>query len=255
MKRIFPVLISLSILTILSGCKKADKQISNSNYIELTLTDSTFEDLSLNKKWHITNKRICVIFGYDFNTPEIVNEILSLLNTKYGLAEDGGLIYPVVYPSDFKHGTKAYPSDLTTVLQNDDLDLQGVIILGAPENTHIAFARNQDKWNQQVPYPIIALFPQDDVLGIESTCDIVLDKGQTAALSGEITNEEVEGQFISEAPEVLIETIDYIQNLDFSLPRNTQIQNHLLQMLKGRKVHHYTDPETGLQSINHCVLN
>lgn len=258
MKKLIPILATLSTLSFLislSGCKKADTHNTDSNFIDLTLSEGTYKDLTLNQKSQLTNKRICVVFGYDFNSAEIVSQMLSILKEKYGLHEDGGLIYPVVYPSDFKHGTKAYASDFTALLQDDSLDLQGVVILGAPENTHTALARNQDKWNQMVPYPIIALFPQDDILGLESTCDIVLDKSQTSGLSGEISSEEIEGQLIAEAPEVLVETINYMQTLDFSLQRNSKIQSHLLQMLKGRKFHHYTDPETGLQSINHFILN
>ena len=131
----------------------------------------------------------------------------------------------------------------------------GIVIVGAPENTHIALARNQDNWNQEVPYPVIALFPQDEVLGLEATCDIVLDKGQTTSLTGEMASTEVESQLIEETPEVLVETINYIQSLNYSLEKNSSIQVHLMQMLKNKNIHHYIDPESGLQSINHFILN
>ena len=68
-------------------------------------------------------------------------------------------------------------------------------------------------------------------------------------------SEEIANQLIEEAPEVLVETIKYIQDLSYSLEKNSTIQTHLVQMLKNKNIHHYIDPETGLQSINHFVLN
>ena len=203
----------------------------------------------------MTNKRVIVLFGYDFNNEDVKADLLSVLSENFGLAEDGGLIYPITYPEDFKHGVRGYASDFAAFLQSDDLDLAGVVLLGAPENTRIALARNQDKWNQEVPYPVVALFPQDDVLGIESTCDIVVDKGQTAGLTGEIAPEESDGQIHQNAPEIIVETIKYIQILDGAPSRSNELQKHMAQMLEGFQFHHYTDPESGLLSINHFVLN
>ena len=176
------------------------------------------------------------------------------MQQNFGLDEDGGLIYPLSYPDDFKHGTRGYASDFASILQSNELDLAGVVLLGAPENTHTALAKNQDKWEQEVPYPVIALFPQDDVLGIESTCDIVVDKGQTAGLTGELAPEESDGQIHANAPEIIIETIRYIQLLDGAPSRSNELQKHMEQMLEGYQFHRYTDPESGLMSINHFVL-
>ena len=238
-----------------NSCKKNQKK-NDSNSVDLTLNN--VEELSLQndpQKWHVTNKRVCVLFGYDFNNPEIKESLLELMQQNFGLDEDGGLIYPLSYPDDFKHGTRGYASDFASILQSDELDLAGVVLLGAPENTHTALAKNQDKWEQEVPYPVIALFPQDDVLGIESTCDIVVDKGQTAGLTGELAPEESDGQIHANAPEIIIETIRYIQLLDGAPSRSNELQKHMEQMLEGYQFHRYTDPESGLMSINHFVLN
>ena len=246
---------------ILSGCKKKKKKKTyDSDSIELTtdISDETkaLSDLmNTNQKWHLTNKRVAVLFGYDFNNEVVKADLLAVLQENFGLAEEGGLIYPITYPEDFKHGVRGYASDFAAILQSDELDLAGVVLLGAPENTHVALARNQDKWNQEVPYPVVALFPQDDVLGIESTCDIVVDKGQTAGLTGEIAPEESDGQIHQNAPEIIVETIKYIQLLDGAPSRTKELQKHMEQMLAGFQFHHYTDPESGLLSINHFVLN
>lgn len=243
-------------LFCLNSCKKQKKLNKESIPLDITISKSNPNELiSEPQKWHTTDKKICVMFGYDFNKPEVYEPIIEQLQKKYGLEEYGGLISPVIYPIDFKHGVRSYASDFLAYLQDDSRNFIGVIVLGAPDNTHSALARNQDKWNREVPYPVIALFPQDDVLGIESTCDIVLDKGQTANITGEIQQEETEGQFIEDAPDILMETINYILCLNYALPKDSTVQAHILQMLNGRNIHHYLDPETGLQSINHFVLN
>lgn len=241
---------------MLTGCKKKSNQIADEEIINLTISNGNNQDLiDEPQKWHLTNKKVCVVFGYDFNESEITQELISLLKENFGLAEDGGLVYPLVYPDDFKHGTKGYINDLVNELQSDSNDFCGLIILGAPENTHKAIARNQDKWNQEVPYPVITLFPQDDVLGLESNCDIVIDKKQSANIEGLIDQEESEGKLIAEAPEVLLKTIKYVTELNYSLKRDSSIQKHVLQMLSGLSIHHYIDPETGLKSINHFVID
>ena len=243
-------------ITLLAGSCKKNEKTDSANSIDLTLNQT--EEPVMQKtpqKWHVTNKRILVLFGYDFNNPEIKEKLLAMMKENFGLDEDGGLIFPVSYPDDFKHGIKGYASDFAAMLQDDSLDLAGVVLLGAPERTHVALAENQDKWEQEVPYPVIALFPQDDVLGIESTCDIVVDKSQTAGLTGEIAPEESDGQIHQNAPEIIIETIGYIQLLDGAPSRTQALQKHMEQMLEDYQFHHYTDPETGLRSINHFVLN
>lgn len=255
-KTLFITISSALLILSFISCKKNKTPVYDANSIDLTLSDSSTEVLiSAPNKWHTTDKRIFVVFGYDFNTPDQTSNLISVLEENFGLDSEGGLITPLIYPNDFKHGVRGYAGDLANALQESEHEVIGIVILGAPENTHTALARNQDKWNREIPYPVIALFPQDDVLGIESTCDIVIDKGQAAPLTGDVGDEETEGQLIAEAPEVLVESIRYISNLTYALPKDSSVQTHVTQMLKGRSFHHYTDPETGLKSINHFVLN
>ena len=261
MKRIiFNITISLILLTSiiqLTGCKKEKNQVPETDLLQLNVQTTLDTDIlkTNNQRWHVTNKRVCVIFGYDFNTPEAVEKFTTLLGERYGLESDGGLIFSMTYPDSFKHAPKGYASDLTAALSGTDRDLAGVIILGAPENTHTALAKLQDFWEMGVPYPIYALFPQDDVLGLESTCDFVLDKEQQADLSGDIVPEETVSQIILEAPEVLTECIDYMLDMEGPFVKDSTLPKHITQMLKNKKIHHYVDPESGIQSINHFVLN
>jgi len=245
----------VSLALFFSSCKK-DSKSYNENSLLLSLNPGNAGELtSAPQKWHITNKRICVLFGHDFNNPQIKTELLDQLKENFGLADDGGLIFPLTYPDDFKHGERGYASDFAAILQAEDLDLAGIVILGAPENTHTALAKNQDKWNLKVPYPVIALFPQDDVLGIESTSDLVVDKGQTAGITGELVTEEDEEEIYAKAPDVILKTIEYMLTLDAAPYRSTQLIKHMEQMLEGYSFHNYTDPESGLISINHFVLD
>lgn len=240
------------------ACNNQNQQQIDSDYIKLTGVASSKENL-IDKPitCKITNKRILVLFGYDFNSPEIVQELTLQLSKKFGLDSDGGLIYPIVYPTDFKHNFRDYSNEFAAILQSNERELAGVVILGAPEKTHIALAKNQDKWNQKVPYAVVALFPQDEGLGLESTCDFVLDKGQTGHFQniGENGTEEIESATIKEAPEILINTINYIQKIKGHLDCDSKIQQHAKQMFKNFKVLHYIDTETGLPSVNHFVLN
>lgn len=242
---------------IFCSCSKDDSyEAGSENAIPLELSDSSPDNLITEpQKWHITQKRICVVFGYDFNEENEINEILDILQDRYGLAKDGGLIYPLTFPDDFKSGGRSYYNNFRLILQNDIENLAGVIILGAPERTHDALARNQDFWNMNVPYPVVALFPQDDILGLESTCDIVIDKGQNANFNGEILGEDSPGISIPEASDILVQTINYIATLDGTLEKDKSLASNVLYMLKNRQIHHYTDPETGLQSVNHFVIN
>ena len=108
---------------IFSSCKKETKSY-DTNSLELTITQGNKDDLADEaQKWHVTNKKICVLFGYDFNNPVIKNSLLTLLKENFGLAEDGGLIYPLTYPEDFKHGVRGYATDFAADLQAEELDL------------------------------------------------------------------------------------------------------------------------------------
>ena len=47
---------------------------------------------------------------------------------------------------------------------------------------------------------------------------------------------------------------DYMMILNGPLKKDGSVQAHVAQMLHGKKLQYYTDPETGLHAINHFVL-
>ncbi len=249
------IIISLVFLTF--SCSKPSVQTDDNSYINLEVKKSEAVSVQVFNS-QFTYKKILVVLGYDVNSPKISSELKTQLQNLYGLTDANGINNLVTYPEDFKRGQRGYIGEFTAMLTDTEVEYAGVIILGAPEYTHIALARHQDFWNQKVPYPTIALFPQDDILGIEANCDIVIEKAQPLQMDGEPLSEEVENQLIEEAPNLLIHTINYFLYMDESntcFERTESLKNHLNQMYPEYKFHNYSDPETGLQSINHFILN
>lgn len=252
-------LISLFSGLIFTSCKKEAEPLNQADIIEIELNDadieseaSIFSDIQM---WHAVNKRILVLFGYDFNYYPVADNLKVYLEKQYGLDKDDGLIYPIVYPEGFKHGGRNYSSDLFAVLNDDSVEFAGIVILGAPENTHLALARLQDVWGGKVPYPVVALFPQDEVLGLESTCDFVIDKNQNGSVKNDNDLSEENSEFLEDTPVILSNIIDYLLAVDSSFTRNSDILVHVNQALKNRSVQHFVDPESGIPSVNHFVLN
>ena len=241
----------VSVFLLLAGCsiEKQPVQIDGNVTLRETQPDSVNFDENP-QLWHATNKKICVLYGYDYNSPEFIKETNKMLFEKYGSAEDDGLILPVVFPDDLKKGTKVYITNLTYLLE--DVELQGIILLGAPEGTHYAIARLQDSWGGTLPYPVFSLFPQDDILGIEDSSDFVLDKAQKADING-LINEEEQSE-IKEIPLIIDNCVRFISYSDSAFEKNSKLYEVVKKVCKDLKVERYSDPDTGLISINHFVL-
>jgi|WetSurMetagenome_2_1015567.scaffolds.fasta_scaffold22066_3 hypothetical protein len=226
----------------------------------LDLTDPKVKDAGSDKDdlklptqlWHFSDKRVCVLFGYGYNTKETAGVMAASLIRRYGSDENGGLILPLVYPDDFKHGKKDFAYELEARLEKHEIC--GIVLLGAPENTHYALARLQDDYDEYTPFPVFSFFPQDDVAGMESTADFVVDKAQEADLNGALKNESE--QITEQAmPQILVNAVQYVMLPESELARDKTLFTHVQTILGKRKVSHYVDPETGLQSINHFILN
>ena len=157
-----------SLIFILFICSiliiSCSKDFASSAIVEGTVVLSDTDiDLSENampvQMWHQTNKTLCVLIGYGYNTPELSEQIINLLATNFGLKEDNGLILPLVYPNDFKRGNKYYISELKNILK--DKDLCGIILLGAPEGTNNAILRIEDLYGGIKAFPVFSFFSQD----------------------------------------------------------------------------------------------
>jgi len=255
----FFLLISICTVLFFVSCKKATEPVNEADIFEIRLNDADLKNedtlFTDTQMWHAGKKRILVLFGYDFNNYPVMDNLKAYLEKVYGLDKDDGLIYPIVYPEGFKHGGRNYSSDLFGVLNDDSVEFAGIVILGAPENTHLALARLQDAWSGSVPFPVVALFPQDEILGLESTCDFVIDKNQNGSVKNESDLSEENSEFVEDTPVILCNIIDYLLEMDSGFARNSDLLVHVNQALKNRSAQHFVDPESGIPSVNHFVLN
>lgn len=195
--------------------------------------------------WRGEEGTIFVLFGYGFNNETFRTDAIKKLEQAYGLTENNGLIQPVIYPDDVRNRIM----NMYDIV--NESTVKGIILLGAPENTHYMLAKLQDEWDAVPPYSVFSFFPQDDILGQEATCDFVLDYEHA---SEESVNEETEQSIDTDAEKLLVRAVKYMASLPGPLPADTDLHTHVQIIAGNRKVHRYVDSETGLQSINHFVM-
>ena len=205
---------------------------------------------------YISDKTIAVVLGHSYNDEATVSSLTQLLYLNYGLEteETSGLIKVMVYPQDFMVAGKVRLSNLYSVLE--DKKLAGLITIGAPEGLCNAIARLEDKeeandeTGNKRTYPVYSFFPQDDILGSESTSDFVLDFLQTAGITEEAADYEP-----YEVSTLLLNSVQSMINQRGPVPQDKNLQA-FVQKLAGRqkKIKPYFDSETGLQSVNHFIF-
>lgn len=208
--------------------------------------------------WRVTDKRICVLLGYDYNSHEVSSNIVDVLTQKYGAAAEGGLIVPVIFPDDFRHEDRAVNADffahLEEITSNSELKLAGVILLGAPDGTHRAIARIQDAVGSENLFPVFSFFSQDEVLGMEAVADIVVDRAQAAAIDGMVDAEY--SQLVEEdIGVVLLNTVQLQLDVGGTMEKNAKLLEYVQTIMPSHKVSHYVDAETGLRAVNHFVVD
>ncbi len=199
-----------------------------------------------NARWNGNEGIIVLLFGYGFNNEAFYTSTKKLLSEEFGLYSDGGIILPLRYPDDFRNRI----SNLYEII--NEQNVRGIIMMGAPERTHAALAKLQDDWEGQPAYSIFSFFPQDDILGEESTCNFVLEYAR--GTTDEATDGETELKIDEDAGEILCRSVNYIMSLPSPLKADSELIRHVQFIAGNRKVHRYTDSETGLQSVNHFVM-
>ena len=187
---------------------------------------------------------VCVLFGYGFNGEDFCTPALTALEAQFGLADNGGLVLPVVFPDDLRGRV----SNLREVVEKNDI--RAMILLGAPEDTHLTLVRIIEGWEGVPMFNIFSLFPQDDVLGEEFSCNFVLDFESTSDVILGDEHQRVD----DEALDVLCEAVEYAALLPYVLKVDGDLRSHVQAIAGSRKVMHYTDSETGIQSKNHFVI-
>ncbi len=208
--------------------------------------------------WYPAEKKICLVFGYGYNEKTYVQSVVDKLTAKYGFDDgspEGGLILPFVFPDDF-------PANRITRLSGmvENRELAGLIIVGAPENTNYAIANLEDEYSEQetmMPYPVYVFFPQDDVSGIEATANFVVDRSLEGGgnVDDESGKEEIVQTQVKDLDKILDNAVEYMLLTKKPLPSDENLLLHVERIMgKSYKVSRYVDPESGLQSINHFVI-
>lgn len=230
------------------GCRNNSKKNAK-NAIENT--DAVLQNL---QKWQETDKRVALVLGLGYTEDHFVEELLSVLGDEFGLDAENGLIYPLLFPDDFVYnGVKGRISSLPDILM--EKKLRAVYIVGAPEGTHRALATMQDKKETEtaLDIPVFSLFPQDDVLGIESGSDIVIDFGQFYSPSP--MSEEGGLEHLSLVPEILHSLIkkESLFDRNFSSKEKKTFLEKSLGL--AWNVETSVDLQTGLRSKNHFDIS
>lgn len=254
------LLLPLILVVLLAGCfrgKNTDENIENAVLLEpVSVSDQDMMSLRSVPGFPEPVRRVAVLFGYGYNDELFVSGMTEELALSFGLAEDGGAVVPLVFPDDFGRGSSARISLLSSLLK--EARASALVIVGAPEGTHRALAAMQDAGGGSIGFPVISLLPQDDVLGMEATCDLVLDYLPSSA-----KEEEFDGDseaFIDNVPSLVERAVYYVSLVPLdSTDGFGQTLNELTlhaRLLAGSEwtVSQYIDPETGIRPYNHFVI-
>ena len=251
MKSLF---ILCAVLVLCAGCRKDSVVEEQSPEPESTVQNDTVPEaveeavVIEEPRYDPEDGLICVLFGYGFNGEAFYSETSALLKEKYGIASENGIIMAINFPDDLK--TRI--SNLYDIISENKM--KGLILLGAPDNTHRTLTRLRDYWTQtNTPAPhIFSLMPQDDILGEESNCDFVLEYERTNSVEEE--SEESADPMDKTVQQIVIRAVRYMEELPEPLKASNELHAQVQAIVGAKKVRRYTDSETGLQSINHFVI-
>lgn len=248
-------IIIIALCCLLFSCSEKTKPGAKKAEEDAISVSTAGEDAANIKRptqlWHVSDEAVCIFFGYGYNDADFVASVTEALSAVYGASSDGGLILPIVFPDDFKRGSRSVAAELPLLV--GEKKLRGLILLGAPENTHFGIAHLQDKYDGTFPFPVFSFFSQDDLSGTEGTADIVLDKTQETGTDGIIKNES-EQTFVKEVPDFVRRSVAFMLSIDGALAKNNDLVTYLKKIVGKGKLRRYVDPESGLQSVNHFVL-
>lgn len=259
MKKYFCLVSLLLTVLLTTGCEKKQNlpvTFEGARLISpVPVTDQDMLALQDISSFVEPHRKIGIVLGYGYNDEDFVEATLQELDRSLGLAERGGAIVPYVFPDDFMRGGSARISDLTGMLEEDEV--MGLVVVGAPEGTHRVLAALQDTELNRAYYPVISLMPQDDILGIEAGSDIVIEYVPASA-----TEELVEesGAYQENVPQLIASVAYYLTLLpaDYfgGFQQDLELLTHARQLAGSQwDVSRYIDPETGLCPMNHFVID
>jgi len=243
------VLFACSVLV--TSCRKTQKINESYDSFELNIKESDSDDNLTVPAWNFSEKKICVLFGYGYNDEKFLDGIKAKLSKEFGLASEGGLVLPLVFPNDFKIAGRERISLFSDVF--DDYEISGVILLGAPENTHNVLSHLILQYDGELPFPVFSIFSQDNVLGTEYVSDFVLEKMHVSDAFSDV--EENINPSAEDSEEMILRAIKYMSLLDSPLKKDSDLIFHVQKIVgENHKVSFYVDSDTGLRSTNHFVF-
>lgn len=234
---LIPFIILLAAGAIFLGCqKKRQASIPQGERIALEDLGSDIYDLSDDTRLHYDKMgTVAVIFGWGYNDKNFVAATTDALSSFD--------ILPLTFPDDFKHGGKTYITNLTSLVSG--VELKGIVMLGAPQNTAYAITRLRDQYNGELPYPVFSLFGQEEIDAMEATSDLVLDLEANKNISDTKRPNNISS--------IIENSVRYCVYSDSAFQRDTTLLN-LAKMIAGDSVTPYIDKATGLKSVNHFIL-
>jgi hypothetical protein len=257
--RKFTVLCIAALLAVAAGCSRNNKtQEGAGDYLVVTPTPAPPQNRAAQPQAESpvhyvfdipAAKRIAVIFGYGYNEDAFVSGALAYLKSLFACPADAKIILPLVFPGDWN---AVRISSLGDKLEG--LDLAGIVTLGSPERTHSALAAFQERTGGG--YPVISLFPQDEILGTEALSDLVIDfEIEEGGIEAEKNSEKKLMELLKDTPVLLGRVIYYVSLLPAPPPKDGNLYTHAIQMAgQGWKVLPYIDAETGMHPVNHFVI-
>lgn len=264
----------LLVLCFLSfvSCEKKISEEAVEQELEVNLDpyiSSNIKDIPL---WIPGNySKVAIVFGHGYEDETVRNQVIAVLETQFGLADNGGLIIPLVFPETYFNNKKVSADWLRKALLNQDIF--AIITVAAPEKTHYSLADLQDNGFSAKVYSV---FPQDNELGTESGSEFVLnykslgvrlDTSEVYVLdenknvsSNLSKNYEEEGMFQGDITTILIPIIHRIKVVNNQAIPETPIsfaaylEKAYEEKFPDSTLTPYVDAQTGIKSLNRYVL-
>lgn len=235
--KIFFILLTAAVF---SGCSKKEESSNKLNKD----SKKVLEEVS----WKTEDGHICILFGHGFEEENEENiAFFNLLQKKFGFEEEGGLIIPVFFEKDLNSRIWNF---------NDFISgkkLKGIIVLGAPANTHKVLSELQDSFEEGIPYNIFSLFPTDNsILGQEMTSNIVIE--YELSIEDETEGLDVDQGFNEETSELVLNAIKYMYSLKEVLASSWELEEQVKNITGSRKIRHYVDSLAPIPSMNHFLI-
>jgi len=271
-QKIILILFISTFIVVCAGCSKRQNENTNPAEFLQIFPNPPEESSDVRKRSYLLDvpaeSRIVVLFGYGYNDAEFVKQTLDFLADQFIETSEQPIILPLIFPNDFKIGSSTRITALVSKLE--DVQLAGMVLLGAPENTHRALAALEDTY--AIPaheargaavfrrnIPVISLFSQDDVLGTEALSDLVFDfeieESGADNTTLEALSEQKLQEFVADTPQLLARVIYYISLLQSPPLQNSDLPVHAAQMAGSEwRIQPYIDAQTGMHPVNHFVI-